>query len=116
MIALVIPSALVLLFLVKKLTVIGNIGNTQGVATAINPPKNAKIKKLKKLSVAGFDNGIAAVTSVFDNVSFFVSEAIFVEVSVVEITFSVFLTSVLFSIIVSLDVVIFKFFTSYSCS
>ncbi len=48
MIALVIPSALVLLFLVKKLTVIGNIGKTQGVATAINPPKNANIKKLKK--------------------------------------------------------------------
>ena len=90
----------------------GNIGNTQGVATAINPPKNAKIKKLKKLSVAGFDKGIAAVTSVFDNVSFFVSEVIFVDVSIVEITFSVFLTSVLVSIVVSLEAVIFKFFNS----
>jgi hypothetical protein len=37
MLAFLIPSALVLLCLVKKLTFIGIIGNTQGVSNAVNP-------------------------------------------------------------------------------
>ena len=43
------------LFLVKKETVIGNIGNTQGVSTAINPPSNAKIKKPRNDSCLSVD-------------------------------------------------------------
>ena len=39
--ALLIPCAFELLFFVKKLTVIGSIGNTHGVATATNPPNMA---------------------------------------------------------------------------
>ena len=36
-----IPAALLLLCLVKKLTVIGIIGNTQGVSKAANPDRKA---------------------------------------------------------------------------
>ena len=38
------PALLDLLCLVKKLTVIGIIGNTQGVNKAANPEKNAIMK------------------------------------------------------------------------
>ncbi|MNY00411.1 hypothetical protein D3C86_1329030 [compost metagenome] len=37
-----LPIAGVLLLLVKKLTVIGIIGNTHGMMMAANPPKNAR--------------------------------------------------------------------------
>ena len=43
-IAFFFPSAFVLLCLVKKLTVIGIIGNTHGVSKAAKPPINAKKK------------------------------------------------------------------------
>ena len=46
MIALRIPAAFVLLCFVKKLTVIGIIGNTQGVKSANKPPKKPAINKL----------------------------------------------------------------------
>ena len=51
-----IPLALVLLCLVKKLTVIGIIGNTQGVNNAANPLANesAKIAQTDMLSVSLF--------------------------------------------------------------
>ena len=39
---------LVSLRLVKKVTVMGNIGNTQGVTTAIKPPRKAKRRKPSK--------------------------------------------------------------------
>ena len=44
--AFVIPFARVLLFLVKKLTVIGIIGNTHGVSNAAKPPKKPVMKML----------------------------------------------------------------------
>jgi hypothetical protein len=47
--ALTIPDFLELAFLVKKETVSGIIGNTQGVSSAINPPKNPIKNKLDKL-------------------------------------------------------------------
>ena len=43
-IAFLTPSALVLLCLVKKLTVIGIIGKIQGIKSAANPPRKAKKK------------------------------------------------------------------------
>jgi len=45
-----IASPLVLLCFVKKLTVIGIIGNTQGVNNARRPPKKAVIKNQKNPS------------------------------------------------------------------
>ena len=45
--ALLIPLARVVLLLVKKLTVSGIIGNTQGVSNANNPPKKPSINILK---------------------------------------------------------------------
>ena len=45
--ALLIPLARVVLLLVKKLTVSGIIGNTQGVSNANNPPKKPRINILK---------------------------------------------------------------------
>jgi hypothetical protein len=50
----VTPCERVSLFLVKKETVMGNIGKTQGVATATNPPNNANNKKPKKDSAGEF--------------------------------------------------------------
>ena len=47
--AFVIPDFLELAFLVKKETVSGIIGNTQGVSNAINPPKKPIKNKLDKL-------------------------------------------------------------------
>ena len=47
--ALVIPFFLSLLLFVKKLTVNGIIGNTQGVNNAIRPPKNPNTKMDRKL-------------------------------------------------------------------
>ena len=45
-------NALVSLRLVKKVTVIGSIGKTQGVTTAISPPRKAKIRNpIKELSL-----------------------------------------------------------------
>src|SRR6478735_2836605 len=54
--AFLIPAALVLLCLVKKLTVIGIIGKTQGVSKAAKPEKKA-IKKIdhNPISSVGFD-------------------------------------------------------------
>ena len=43
------PIALFLLCLVKKLTVMGIIGNTHGVSKAAKPPRKAKIKIDHKL-------------------------------------------------------------------
>ena len=45
MMALVIPAERVFDCLVKKLTVSGIIGNTQGVNSAVNPNKNASINR-----------------------------------------------------------------------
>ena len=45
--AFLIPEALFLLCFVKKLTVMGIIGKTQGVNKAIKPLKNAIIKILQ---------------------------------------------------------------------
>ena len=55
--ALLIPFAFVLLCLVKKLTVIGIIGKTQGVSNAANPDKKA-MKKIdhNPLFVAGSES------------------------------------------------------------
>ena len=47
-----IPFAFVLLCLVKKLTVIGIIGNTQGVSSAANPERKA-IKKIDQNPLCG---------------------------------------------------------------
>ena len=49
MMAFLIPSALVLLCFVKKLTVIGIIGKIQGIKSAAKPPKKAKKKIVHKL-------------------------------------------------------------------
>ena len=43
------PTALFLLCLVKKLTVIGIIGNTQGVSKAANPARKLRIKRVQRL-------------------------------------------------------------------
>ncbi len=54
------PAALVLLCFVKKLTVIGIIGNTQGVSKAANPEKKAIKKMLNKpLFVFGASTGVS---------------------------------------------------------
>jgi hypothetical protein len=50
-----------LLCFVKKLTVIGIIGNTQGVNKAANPDKNAK-KKIDHKLIEGFGPGISFFT------------------------------------------------------
>lgn len=50
--AFLIPSAFDLLFFVKKLTVIGIIGNTQGVSNAAKPLKN-EIMKIRNIDLAG---------------------------------------------------------------
>ena len=47
--AFLIPAAFVLLCFVKKLTVIGIIGNTHGVNKAANPPKKLKKNNVNKL-------------------------------------------------------------------
>ena len=47
--ALDMPAFLDVAFLVKKETVSGIIGNTQGVSNAINPPRNPIKKRLHKL-------------------------------------------------------------------
>jgi hypothetical protein len=47
--AFLMPDFLELDFLVKKETVSGIIGNTQGVSNAINPPKKPIKNKLDKL-------------------------------------------------------------------
>jgi hypothetical protein len=46
------PCFLVLAPLVKKETVKGIIGNTQGVSKAIKPPKNPKRKMVKNPSLS----------------------------------------------------------------
>ena len=48
------PTALFLLCFVKKLTVIGIIGNTQGVNNAVNPNKKAIINVLKSPLLGSF--------------------------------------------------------------
>ena len=53
--AFLIPLALVLLCLVKKLTVIGIIGNTQGVSKAAKPDKKAIKKIVYKLESESAD-------------------------------------------------------------
>ena len=63
------PSALVLLCLVKKLTVIGIIGNTQGVNKAANPPKKAK----KKIAHNPFFSSLGAAQLFLLHKSFSVS-------------------------------------------
>ena len=48
------PTAFVLLCFVKKLTVIGIIGKTQGVSKAAKPAKKLKINKVHKLFACCF--------------------------------------------------------------
>ncbi len=50
--AFLIPSAFDLLFFVKKLTVIGIIGKTQGVSNAAKPLKN-EIMKIRNIDLGG---------------------------------------------------------------
>ena len=50
--AFLIPCALFLLCLVKKLTVIGIIGKTHGVNSAANPEKKA----IKKIEISPFSS------------------------------------------------------------
>ena len=66
-----IAKVLVSLFFVKKVTVIGNIGKTQGVSTATKPPIRANIKNANKL-VSDF---VGIVLFVSTAVSVFVSTA-----------------------------------------
>ena len=68
MMAFFIPFALVLLCLVKKLTVMGIIGNTQGVSSAAKPEKKAIIKMLNKLLLDEFAPFLVTVvfTSFFE--------------------------------------------------
>ena len=47
--ALRIPTALFLRCLVKKLTVIGIMGNTQGVKRAANPARKLRMKRVQRL-------------------------------------------------------------------
>ena len=56
--AFLIPVALLLLFFVKKLTVIGIIGNTHGVSSAANPDKNAIKKMVNKPELGSWASGI----------------------------------------------------------
>ena len=42
------PTALFLLCLVKKLTVMGIMGNTQGVSRAANPAKKLRMNKVQR--------------------------------------------------------------------
>src|SRR6185369_7995615 len=62
--ALRIPAAFVLLCLVKKLTVIGIIGNTQGVSKAKRPPKKPAINNPNKV-LSAFFTGAATNSGVF---------------------------------------------------
>lgn len=52
--AFLIPSAFVLLCLVNKLTVIGIIGNTQGVSNASKPEKRQKKNSLQIFGISVF--------------------------------------------------------------
>lgn len=72
--AFLIPVVLLLLFFVKKLTVIGIIGNTQGVSSAANPDKNA-IKKI--VNKPELDSGTSGIFSAM----FFVSAFVLVSVA-----------------------------------
>src|SRR5688572_10787191 len=62
MIAFEIPFALVLLLLVKKLTVMGTIGNTHGVNNAASPPKKPAIKILHQLLLSPVSISDAAIS------------------------------------------------------
>ena len=64
------PSAFVLLCFVKKLTVIGIIGKTQGVNNAANPPKNAK----KKIDHNPFSSVFGVVVAATSCVGFSVTD------------------------------------------
>ena len=55
------PCALDLLCLVKKLTVIGIIGNTQGVSKAAKPLKNEIMKMSQKDLGSSFDSLLCSV-------------------------------------------------------
>ncbi|MNE53171.1 hypothetical protein D3C80_1478820 [compost metagenome] len=70
MIAFLIPFALFLLCFVKKLTVIGIIGKTQGVSNAANPEKKA-IKKIDNNPFLGSSTGLTTVS--FFGASFLIS-------------------------------------------
>src|SRR5690606_18268082 len=64
--AFLIPFARDLLCLVKKLTVIGIIGNTQGVSMAANPPKNDKINIFHRPLSSVFSTVVSFVVSSAD--------------------------------------------------
>ena len=66
-IAFLIPLALVLLCFVKKLTVIGIIGKTQGVSKAAKPDKNA-IKNIVNKPVFGLELSIFSAVTIFESV------------------------------------------------
>ena len=73
-----IPAALFLLCLVKKLTVIGIIGNTQGVSKAANPDKKA----IKNIDQRPFCfSGLEGDVSVFEIVGAFAVVSSGVEVA-----------------------------------
>ena len=72
------PSAFVLLCFVKKLTVIGIIGNTQGVNSAAKPPTNAnrKIDQRPFFSSTGADTFLKALLSLATKVCSVVTESL----------------------------------------
>ena len=80
------PSAFVLLCFVKKLTVIGIIGKTQGVNNAANPPKKAK----KKIDHNPFSSVFGVVVTVTSYVDFSVTAVTTADVSVLIVVVSVF--------------------------
>ena len=63
------PSAFVLLCLVKKLTVIGIIGNTQGVNKAAKPPKKAKKKIAHNPFFSSLGAEVGAISFIFFSTS-----------------------------------------------
>ena len=67
--AFLIPFAFVLLCFVKKLTVIGIIGKTQGVSNAANPDKKA-MKKIdhNPLFVAGLESRVPVFSGISTSV------------------------------------------------
>ena len=112
MMAFFIPAAFVLLCFVKKLTVIGIKGNTQGVNKAAKPDKNAIKNMVKSPRLLLLSSSVAtAVTSsiiTLDGVTFTsVFELITLFLAVVSTTVSVtntsfgssFITSVLVTVI-----------------
>ena len=77
------PALLDLLCLVKKLTVIGIIGNTQGVNKAANPEKNAIMKIDQSPISSSSDAGLETVGIALFDTSFTTAKLVSIVVKAV---------------------------------